>query len=71
MYIIHTYILYILFLDLILFSYFFGLKPNLAKSEIVGIGVLKGVQVAICGMHFIGLNNDNEKPYIRRENKYF
>ena len=56
---------------MILFSYFFGLKPNLAKSEIVGIGVLKGVQVAICGMHFIGLNNDNEKPYIRRENKYF
>ena len=106
MYIICTYILYILFQYLILFSCFSGLKPNLAKSEIVGIGVLKGVQVAVCGMHCIGLNNDtlknirypfllqwklneekkiwdcerfwtsienmeNEKPYIRRENKYF
>ena len=61
MYIICTYILYILFLYLILFSYFSGLKPNLAKSEIVGIGVLKGVQVAVCGMHCIGLNNDTLK----------
>ena len=51
----------ILFLYLILFSYFSGLKPNLAKSEIVGIGVLKGVQVAVCGMHCIGLNNDTLK----------
>ena len=32
------------------FSYFSGLKPNLTKSEMSGIGVLKGVQVAVCGM---------------------
>ena len=37
-------------------SYFFGLKPNLRKSEIVGIGVLQGVQVAVCGMRFIVLH---------------
>ena len=39
-------------------SYFSGLKPNLTKSEIVGIRVLKRFQVAICGMHCIDLNND-------------
>ena len=40
------------------FSYFSGLKPNLTKSEIAGIGVLKGVQVAVCGMRCIDLNID-------------
>ena len=36
---------------LMLFSpYFSGFKPNLAKPEIVGIGVLKEVQVAVCSM---------------------
>ena len=39
-------------------SYFSGLKPNLTKSEIAGIGVLKGVQVAVCGMRCIDLNID-------------
>ena len=29
---------------------FLGLKQNLRKSEMAGIGVLKGVQVAVCGM---------------------
>ena len=43
------------------FSYFSGLKPNLRKSEIAGIGVLKGVQVAVCGVHCIDLNNDTLK----------
>ena len=38
------------------FSYFSGLKPNLTKSEIAGIGVLKGVQVAVCGVRYIDLN---------------
>ena len=38
--------------------YFSGLKPNSTKSEIVGIGVLKGVQVAICGMRCTDLNID-------------
>ena len=32
------------------FFLFSGLKPNLTKFEIVGIGALKGVQVAVCGM---------------------
>ena len=40
------------------FSYFSGLKPNLTKSEITGIGVLKEVQVAVCGMRCIDLNVD-------------
>ena len=43
---------------LFIFSYFSGLKPNLTKSEIAGIGSLKGVQVTVCGMHCIDLNND-------------
>ena len=38
------------------FPYCCGLKPNLKKSKIAGIGVLKGVQVAICGMRCIDLN---------------
>ena len=38
------------------FSYILGLKPNLTKSEIVGIGVLKGVQVPVYGMRCIDLN---------------
>ena len=40
------------------FSNFSGLKPNLTKSEIAGIGVLKGVQVAVCDMRCIDLNVD-------------
>ena len=38
--------------------YIFELKPNLTKYEIAIIGVLKGVQVTVCGMHRIDLNND-------------
>ena len=44
-----------------LFSYFSGLKPNFKKSEIAGIGALKGVQVAVCGLRCIDLNNDTLK----------
>ena len=44
-----------------LFSYFSGLKLNLKKSEIVGIGELKGVQVAVCGLRCVDLNNDTLK----------
>ena len=48
--------------DTFLFSvYFSGLKPNLTKSEISGIGVLKGVQLAVCGMRYIDLNIDTLK----------
>ena len=43
------------------FSYFSGLKPNLTKSEIASIGVLKGVQVAVFGMRCINLNIDTLK----------
>ena len=43
------------------FSYFSELKPNLTKSEITGIGVLKAVQVAVCGMRCIDLNVDTLK----------
>ena len=43
------------------FPYFSGLKPNLTKCEIAGIGVLKGVQVAVCGMGCIDLNIDTLK----------
>ena len=41
-----------------LFSDFSGLKPNLSKCEITGIGDLKGVQVAVCSMHCVDLKND-------------
>ena len=37
------------------FPKFSGLKPNKSKCEIAGIGVLKGVQVALCGMRCIDL----------------
>ena len=43
------------------FSYFSGLKRNLTKSEITGIGVLKGVQAAVFGMQCIHLNIDTLK----------
>ena len=38
------------------FSLVSGLKPNEAKCEIAGIGVLKGVSLALCGMDCIDLN---------------
>ena len=44
-----------------LFSEFSGLKPNLSKCEITGIGVLKGVQLAVCGMLCVDLKNDTLK----------
>ena len=61
------------------FSHFTGLKWDLRKSEIAGIGVLKGVQVAVCGMCCIDLNNDTLKILgthysynkIMKEEKYF
>ena len=40
------------------FSQFFDLKPNKSKCEIAGIGVLKGVKVAICGMRCVNLYED-------------
>ena len=38
------------------FSSSAGLKPNLSKNKETGIGALKGVKVAICGMKRIDLN---------------
>ena len=38
-----------------IFSRFSGLRPNLSKCEIAGIGVLKGVKVAVCGMQCVDL----------------
>ena len=38
------------------FSEFSGPKPNLTKCELADIGVLKGVQLTVCGMPFLDLN---------------
>ena len=43
------------------FWHFSVLRLNLTKSEIAKIGALKGVQVTICGMRCIDLNNDKFK----------
>ena len=43
------------------FSLVSGLKPNEAKSEKAGIGVLKGVSLALCGMDSIGLTKKTMK----------
>ena len=40
------------------FSQYSCLKPNYEKCEIAGIGVLKSVKVAVCGMKCIGLCKD-------------
>ena len=33
-----------------LFSKFSSLKPNISKCEVAGIGSLKGVKMAVCGI---------------------
>ena len=43
------------------FYYFFGLKANIEKCEIAGIGSLKGVTEAVCGLKSVGLSNDTIK----------
>ena len=43
------------------FSDFSWLKPNLSKCEITGIGVLKRVQVVVCGMRCVDLKTDTLK----------
>ena len=35
-----------------------GLRPNTTKYEVIGTGVLKEVQAAVCGMKSIGLGNE-------------
>ena len=41
-----------------IFSKYSGLKPNHEKCKIAGIGMLKSVKVAVCGMKCIYLCND-------------
>ena len=43
------------------FSFFSGLKPNKSKCEIAGIGLLKGVNVALCGMECVNREKDTIK----------
>ena len=43
------------------FTNFSVLKPNKTKCEIAGIGVLNGVQVALCGMKCVNLYNETVK----------
>ena len=40
------------------FSSFSGLKPNFSKCEICGLGPLKGVEIAVCGMQTVDLTKD-------------
>ena len=47
--------------ELNIFSNISGLKPNKTKCEIAAIGVLNGVQVALCGMKCANLNNETVK----------
>ena len=46
-----------------IFSRFSGLRPNLSKYEIAGIGVLKGVKVAICVIQCVDLVLDTIKIF--------
>ena len=41
-----------------LFSDFSGIKPYTTICDFAGIGVLKGVQAALCGMSCIDLRNE-------------
>ena len=41
-----------------LFSCFSGLKPNIVKCEIAGLGPLKGVLEAVCRLKTVDLIND-------------
>ena len=45
------------------FSLFSGLKPNLDKCEVAGIGILKGVKVAVFGMNCIDLTKETIKIF--------
>ena len=47
--------------ELNIFSNISELKPNKTKCEIAGIGVLNGVQVALCGITCVNLNNKTVK----------
>ena len=42
-----------------LFSKFSGLKPNILKCEVAGIGSLKRFEMAVCGIKCIDLDYHN------------
>ena len=44
-----------------LFSKFSGLKPNISKCEVSGIGFLKGVKKSVCGIKCIDLITETIK----------
>ena len=44
-----------------IFSHFSGLCPNINKCELAGIGSLKGVKEAVCGLKLIDLTNETLK----------
>ena len=44
-----------------LFSSFTGLKANLPKYEVAGIGLLKQVKETVCGIKCINLSQDAKK----------
>ena len=44
-----------------IFSRFSGLRPNLNKGEVAGIGFLKGVKVAVYGIQCVDLVLDTIK----------
>ena len=44
-----------------LFLLLSGLKPNLSKCKVAGIGLVKGAKVAICGTKCIDLTKDAMK----------
>ena len=41
------------------FSLFSGLQPNKLKCEVAGIGTLKSLKIALCGMDSINLIADS------------
>ena len=43
------------------FSNYSGLKSNISKCEIAGIGALKGVHAAVCGLNSVDLTSDTVK----------
>ena len=47
--------------DIFLFLAHLWFKTKLIKWEITGIGLLKEVQVTVCGVHCVDLNNDTLK----------
>ena len=44
-------------------SQFSGLKPNKSQCEMVGIGVMKGVKMTLCGMSCVNLHEDTIKIF--------